>query len=131
MLSLLFVTLTLLQPQTTAQSPAPTPATVEAAKEDPAVTALALKIYGQMRTGKVDPSLMTEQMNKALTPAVLGQTKPMFDQLGDPVKLTLDSAVKTPTGTTWVYLAEFATAQLHVHIYVMANGKVGGYRLAP
>ena len=131
MLSLLVVTLGLLVPQAPSQSPAPAPAKVEAAKEDPAVTALALKIYGQMRAGKVDASLMTEEMNKGLSPAVLAQTKPMFDQLGDPLKLTLEDAVRTPTGTTWVYLAEFATAQLHVHIYVMTDGKVGGYRLAP
>jgi hypothetical protein len=132
MLSLLVVTIGLLLPQTPAQTPSPAPATqVSGVKEDPAVTALALKIYGQMRKGKVDESLLTEQMNKGLSPSVLAQTKPMFDQLGDPVKLTLESSVKSAAGTTWVYLAEFATAQLHVHIYVMTNGKVGGYQLAP
>lgn len=131
MLSPLVILLGLLVPQAPSQTPLPAPAAVEAAKEDPAVTALALKIYRQMRSGKVDPTLLTEQMSKELSPAVLAQTKPMFDQLGDPVKLTLEDAVRTPTGTTWVYLAEFATAQLHVHIYVLAGGKVGGYRLAP
>ena len=131
MLSLFVLTLGLLQPQTISQTPAPAPAKVEVVREDPEVTALALKIYGQMRAGKVDPKLLTEEMNKGLSPTVLAQTKPMFDQLGDPTKLTLEDAVRTPTGTTWVYLAEFATAQLHVHIYVMADGKVGGYRLVP
>ena len=127
----LFLTLALLIPQTSAQTPVSPPAQAAVAKEDPAVTALALKIYGQMRAGKIDESLLTEQMNKALTPAVLGQTKPMFDQLGDPIKLTLETADKTAAGTRWVYLAVFATAQLHVDIYVMSDGKVGGYRLAP
>ena len=131
MLSLIVVALALVVPQAPSQTPTPAPAKVEVAREDPAVTALALKIYGQMRAGKVDQSLLTSEMNKGLSPAVLAQTKPMFDQLGDPVKLTLEDAVRTPTGTTWVYLAEFATAQLHVHIYVLADGKVGGYRLAP
>ncbi len=111
-----------------AQTPAPV---AVAPTEDPAVTALALKIYGQMRTGKVDESLMTDEMNKGLSPAVLAQTKPIFDQLGDPVKLTLESSDRTADGTRWVYLAVFATAQLHVHILVMNDGKVGGYRLAP
>jgi len=114
-----------------AQTQAPAPATkVEAAKEDPAVTALALKIYGQMRAGKVDEALMTDEMNKALSPEVLAQTKPMFDQLGDPVKLTLESSDKSAEGVRWVYLAVFATAQLHVKIYVMKDGKVGGYALS-
>ena len=130
MLSLLVVALGLLVPQTPAPTPAPA-AKVEPAKEDPAVTALALKIYGQMRSGKVEEALLTEQMNKELSPAVLAQTRPMFDALGDPVKLTLESADKTASGTRWVYLAAFATAQLHVDIYVMADGRVGGYRLAP
>ena len=48
------------------------------------MTALALKIYGQMRTGKVEEGLMTPEMNKALSPAVLAEQKPIFDQLGDP-----------------------------------------------
>ena len=131
MLSLLVVTLALLVPPAPSQTSASAPAQGSVAKEDPAVTALALKIYSQMRAGKVDYALLTDQMNQGLSPAVLAQTKPMFDQLGDPVKLTLEDAVRSPTGTTWVYLAEFATAQLHVHIYVLADGKVGGYRLAP
>ncbi len=117
-------------PQISAQASAPV-AKADAVVEDPAVTALALKIYAQIRAGKVDESLMTEAMNKELGPAVLAQYKPVFDQLGDPQKLTLESGEKTASGTRWVYLAVFAMAQLHVNILVTADGKVGGYRLAP
>ena len=92
---------------------------------------MALKIYGQMRTGKVDEALLTDDMNKALSPAVLAQNKPIFDQLGDPVKLTLESSEKLPDGAHWVFLATFAAAQLHVKIFVTVDGKVGGYFLAP
>ena len=75
-----------------AQSPTTTPAaTTETAKEDPTVTALALKIYQQMRAGKVDPTLLSDAMQKALTPEALAQNKPMFDQLGDPTKLALEA----------------------------------------
>jgi hypothetical protein len=38
---------------------------------------------------------------------------------------------KTAAATHYTYLATFATAQLHVEIYVMADGKVGGYQLRP
>ncbi len=99
-------------------------------KEDPAVTALALKIYGQMRAGKVDEALLTPGMNKQLAPSVLAMQKPVLDQLGTPVKLALESSEATADGVRWVYLATFATAQLHVTIYVMKDGKVGGYALA-
>jgi hypothetical protein len=130
MLSVLILMMGLLAPRAPAQAPAPV-AKAEAAKEDPAVTTLALKIYAQIRAGKVDESLMTDAMNKELGPAVLAQYKPIFDQLGDPQKLTLESSEKSATGTRWVYLAVFAAAQLHVHIVVMTDGKVGGYQLAP
>jgi len=132
MLSSLILMMGLLVPQAPTQTPPPAPTTkADAPKEDPAVTALALKIYGQMRAGKVDEALMTDAMNKGLSPEILAQNKPIFDQLGDPVKLTLESAEKTADGTRWVYVAVFAMAQLHVDIFVTASGKVGGYRLAP
>ena len=99
-------------------------------KEDPAVTALALKIYGQMRTGNVDEALLTPGMSKELAPPVLAMQKPVLDQLGQPVKLALEISEATPGGVRWVYLATFATAQLHVTIYVMKDGRVGGYALA-
>ena len=112
-----------------AQAPA-APVAAPMLQEDPAVTALARKIYGQMRAGKVDASLLTDAMNKELGPEALAQNKPIFDQLGAPVKLTLESAQKTAAGTRWVYLAVFATAQLHVNVFIMTDGKVGGYALA-
>lgn len=112
-----------------AQAPA-APVAAPMLQEDPAVTALARKIYGQMRAGKVDEALLTEQMNKALSAEVLAQTKPIFDQLGDPVKLTLESGERSAEGTRWVYVAVFAAAQLHVKIFVTSDGKVGGYDLA-
>jgi hypothetical protein len=83
-----------------------------------------------MRAGKVDESLLTDEMNKGLSPDVLAQTRPVFDQLGDPVKLTLESSRIDAQGTQWVYLAAFATAQLHVKIFVTPAGKVGGYDLS-
>jgi len=128
MLSLLLsLVLAFRSPQT--QAPTPPPATASL-PEDPVVTALARKIYSQMRAGKVDEALLTPAMNQELSPEVLGQTKPVFEQLGDPVKLTLESGETGPDGSRWVYLAAFKAAQLHVHIFVTKDGKVGGYQLA-
>jgi hypothetical protein len=129
MLSLLVLLFGSMSPQVSSPAPA-TAAHVEVAKENPAITALVLKIYGQMRTGKVDETLLTDMMNSELSPMKLALQRPIFDQLGNPVKLTLESSGKTPYGMRWVYLAVFATAQLHVNIYVMSDGKVGGYELA-
>lgn len=119
-------------PQAAVQSPAPTAAqTTDVLGEDPAVTALALKIYGQIRAGKVDEALLTEEMNKQLGPAALAQFKPIFEQLGDPRKLTLTTGTKTARGNLWVYQAVFAAAQLQVRILVAPDGRVAAYRLTP
>jgi hypothetical protein len=119
--------------QAGAQVPAAAPAasSTEAPVADPAVTALALKIYQQMRAGKVDPALLSPEMQKGLTPAALAQSKPMFDQLGDPSKLTLEKKETVAQGTKWEYLATFAAAQFHVDIFVDTSGKVAGYFLKP
>ena len=112
------------------QAPAPATKAAETAREDPAVTALARKIYAQMRAGRVDSSLLTAQMNEALSPDVLAQTMPIFEQLGDPVKLELVGREVIGEGVRYVYLATFAAAQLHVKIVLMKDGKVGGYDLS-
>ena len=115
----------------TSQAQTQQPAAASAPQEDPAITALALKIYAQMRSGKVDPALLSDEMNKAFSPQTLAETQPLFDQLGDPTKLTLQSRTATAQATTYLYLATFATAQFHVSIIVDAAGKVAGYALAP
>ena len=118
------------QPHAQPLTPTPAQAT-EAATEDSAVTALALKIYSQMRAGKIDEALLSEEMKKALTPEVVAKNKPVFDQLGDPTKLTLESRKSTPQGTAYDYLAQFATAQLHIRLFLDSAGKVGGYYVTP
>lgn len=116
------------QAQTPTLPPEPT---AETPKADAAVTALALKIYQQMRAGKVDPALLSDEAQKALTPEVLAQNKPMFDQLGDPTKLAVEKKESRPEGIKWTYLATFPTAQFHVVLFVDKAGKVAGYGLQP
>lgn len=99
--------------------------------EDPAVTALARKVYTQMRAGGVDPALLSPQMASLLTSDALTKQKPVFDQLGDPTKLTLESRSTSAQGITWRYLADFPAAQLHVTISIGQDGKVAGYLLQP
>lgn len=116
-------------PQSATQ-PSSSPA-VAPPREDPAITALALKIYAQMRSGKVDDTLLTPEMNKALTPEVLAGSQPVFAQLGEPTRLTLQTVEPGPGGLQYTYLATFPTAQFHVRILVTPEGKVGGYLLKP
>ncbi len=119
------------QTQTPLIAPAPATAASVPAPENPAVTTLARTIYAQMRLGKVDPALLTDQMNKALTPEAIARQKPVFDQLGDPAQLVFLSGSKIPQGTFYRYRATFPEAALEVQIFIDNNGKAGGYFLKP
>jgi len=122
-MQLLLLTLALLlaPPQTPAPAPLP--------PENPAVTALALKLYAQARAGKLDPALITPEMAQALDPGTLAQEKPIFDQLGDPTRIVFETAEKHTKGTLYTYQVTFATAQLHVKIFIHPDGKFAGYGL--
>ena len=129
-----FALLTALSPPTPSQSaaaPPPPAASAPAPVENSAITAMALKIYAQMRAGKVDDALLTRQMQAAATPELLAQTKPMFDTLGDPKDLKLEAVTKIGDATNYTYLAIFPTAQFHISILITPEGKVGGYLLKP
>jgi len=105
-------------------------AAAPASAED-AVTALVLKIYRQMMAGKVDRTLLTPQMNAALTPDTLAQAQALFQQLGEPSKLALKMHMPSPDGTSYVYTGTFKAGDFQVLIEVNKAGQVGGYRLVP
>ena len=95
------------------------------------MTALALKMYTQARAGKVDASLMTEEMSQTFSPELLAQEKPIMDQLGDPTRLTFVSGERHTKGILWEYLAVFPAAQFHVKIFINKDGKFAGYGVSP
>jgi mannose-6-phosphate isomerase-like protein (cupin superfamily) len=99
--------------------------------DDATVTALILKIYRQLMTGKVDPSLLTPQLYATLTPDIVAQAQALFTTFGEPTKLTLKSRQPTPTGTGYVYTGTFPTGDFQVVIDITTAGRVSGYHLAP
>jgi len=102
-----------------------------AASAEDAVTALVLKIYRQMMAGKVDSALITPEMNAALTPDTIAQAQALFQQLGEPAKLTMKMHMPSADGTSYVYTGTFTTGDFQVLIEVNKAGQVSGYRLAP
>jgi hypothetical protein len=124
MMPTLLLLLALFLPQ---QAPAPAPRQ----QEDPAVTALALKLYAQARTGKLDPTLLSPEMLEALDPATLAQAKPLFDQLGEPTRILFLSAERHTKGTLYTYQVTFPTAQFHIKLFLHPDGKFAGYGLDP
>ena len=99
--------------------------------ENPNVTALALKLYAQARTGKLDPELITPEIAQTLDPATLAEEKPIFDQLGEPTRILFESAEKHTKGTLYTYQVTFPAAQLHVKIFIHPDGKFAGYGFNP
>lgn len=118
MVNLLLLLALLFAPQVPASAPL---------QEDPAVTALALKLYAQARTGRLDAALITPEMAQALDSTSLAQEKPLFDQLGEPTRILFVSAEKHTKGTLYTYQVTFPTAQFHVKIFIHPDGRFAGY----
>ena len=106
-------------------------AAATAPSADDAVTALVLKIYRQMMAGKVDPALLTPEMNAALTPDMLLQAQILFQQLGEPSKLIMTTHMPSAGGTSYVFTGTFSTGDFKVVIEMNKAGQVSGYRHAP
>lgn len=100
-------------------------------QDDPAVHALALKIWDQMTSGRLDRSLLSSEMNTAMTPELLAQVGPQLRGVGKLESISLFEKTPMSKGTNYVYAARFSTGEHKIQIFVTTDGKVGGYRLLP
>jgi mannose-6-phosphate isomerase-like protein (cupin superfamily) len=98
---------------------------------DESVVPLVLKIYRQKMAGKVDSTLLSAEMNAALTPDTLAQAQMLFQQLGEPAKLTMKMHMPSANGTSYVFAGSFKTGDFQVLVEINRAGQVSGYRLAP
>jgi D-alanyl-D-alanine carboxypeptidase len=99
--------------------------------DDPAVNALAKKMWDQLTSGKLDRSLLTAEMNAAMTPELLARVGPQFQPLGALESLKLSQKTVLDGGIRYVYLAKFASGEHKIEIFITADGKVGGYHIMP
>jgi D-alanyl-D-alanine carboxypeptidase len=100
-------------------------------QDDPAVNALAMKIWDQMNSEKLDRSLLSPEMNAAMTPELLAQVASQLQGMGQLEKLRLLEKTAMNGGTNYVYDAQFSSGMHKIQIFMTADGKVGGYRLLP
>jgi len=107
------------------------PSAASAAKDDPYVHALAMKLWNQMSTAKPDRSLFTPEMNTAMTPELLANAQPGLQGLGKLESLNLIDRTSVKGGTSYLYAAQFSTGTHKINIFIAADGKVGGYRVLP
>jgi len=101
------------------------------AQDDPAIHALAMKMFDQMSTNKPDRSLFTPEMNAAMTPELLTQVSPQLQALGKLESLSLVEKTATNGGTLYSYSAQFSSGTHKINIFIASDGKVGGYRVLP
>jgi len=99
--------------------------------DDPAIHALAMKMWDQMSSGKVDRSLLNPQMDAALTPELLSSAAPQLQALGKLQNLNLLEKTSANGGTLYSYEAKFSTGMHKINIFIAPDGKVGGYRVLP
>jgi D-alanyl-D-alanine carboxypeptidase len=102
-----------------------------AAQDDPAVHALAMKMLDQMAAGKVDRSVLSAEMNAAVTPEMLAGIAPQLQALGPIENLSLLEKTAMNGGTNYVYAAQFSSGTHKIVVVMTADGKVGGYRVLP
>jgi len=107
------------------------PAKANAAQDDPAVYALAMKMWDQMISGKVDRSLLSPEMNAAMTPELLASVAPQFQPPGKLESLTLLERTSIDGGSRYLYESHFSSGTHKIEIFITADGKVGGYHVTP
>ncbi len=105
--------------------------TINAAGENPAITALAKRIFGEFVSGSLDRSQLDDDMNRAMTPALIASAKAQFSQVGTP-ELWVYQGKRIKNGTTlYEYRVTFTSGvKLNVYIGIDAQGKVAGYLLS-
>jgi D-alanyl-D-alanine carboxypeptidase len=99
--------------------------------DDPAVNALAKKLWDQITSNKLDRSLLNSEMNAAMTPELLARVGPQFQPLGTLQSLRLSKKTALNGGTNYLYVGNFTSGEHKIDIFMTADGKVGGYRVLP
>ncbi|MGA7317351.1 MAG: serine hydrolase domain-containing protein [Silvibacterium sp.] len=101
------------------------------AQDDPAVHALTVKMWDQMSSGKPDRSLLSPEMNAAMTPELLASAALQLQSLGRLENLSLIAKTAINGGTSYAYAARFSSGPHKINLFMTADGKVGGYRVLP
>jgi hypothetical protein len=109
-------------PAQTAATPSP----------DPAMLARAKAAFAQLQSGKIDRTLLSSEMNAALTDDKLAAVKGAIGNLGTPVSFEQQRAGTQGDVRYAVYLVTFLNGpRLNFLFGVDPQGKVAGMRLLP
>jgi CubicO group peptidase (beta-lactamase class C family) len=100
--------------------------------ENPAITARAKEWLHRFETNDIDRAQLTDEMSKALTPALTSDVQQQFAPLGTPKSFVFRGKTMAGTSTIYSYYVTFADIGA-AFVVVMgiedATGKISGYRL--
>ncbi len=111
-----------------AQSSAPSSAPVQV---DPKVTAIAKDWLHRVQTANVDRSQLTDQMNAALTPALVQQVAAQLAPLGDPTAVSFVGSQTVQGVTIYHFVLTFKAGTVNEFLGIDAAGKIAGLRFTP
>jgi hypothetical protein len=115
--------------QTAAPAAAASPAA--AATVDPKIEALAKEWLDRVQTGNIDRSQFTDQMNAALTPALVKQVSAQLAPLGKPTAFAYVGSQTVQGSMVYEFRVTFASVQLNEDLAIDAAGKISGLRFTP
>jgi D-alanyl-D-alanine carboxypeptidase len=111
----------------------PQVSSVEGTEEDNRTQVLVRKLFEEISGGKVDRSVLSSEMNAALTTAQLTEASKQLSVLGHMIQMSLKERTQLGNGTAryYVYLAFFTGGTREVLITVTSEGKVSGFQVVP
>lgn len=107
--------------------------TVEGTDEDTRTQALARRMFESISAGSPDRSILTPEMNAALTTRQLSQYSKQLSALGHLIQMSMrqSSRMGNGNGISYTYLAFFTAGVRHIQIYVTTDGKVKAFNIVP
>jgi len=110
--------------QTSAASPSPQAA-------DPKIVAMAKDWLDRIQANNIDRSALTDEVNSALTPALVQQVSAQLAPLGKPTAFEYLGSQVVQGVTVYRFEATFASTKLYELLGIDASGKIAGLRFIP
>jgi D-alanyl-D-alanine carboxypeptidase len=110
-------------------SASPQASSVEGAAAGNLPQLLARKLFEDISSGKVDRSVLSPEMNAALTTAQLTQESKQFSALGHMTQMSLKESAQLGNGMYYDYLASFTGGTREILLSVTSEGKVSGFQV--
>lgn len=98
-------------------------------KASPAIDQLVMTFLHQLRAGRVDPALLTAEMQKALTPAVIANLNERFTSTGELRAVALRGTQRSGVNVRYQYTVAFEKQKVPMTFVLDEQGRIAGFFL--